>query len=168
MPHFPTLELSIRTTLALPYAEVFALLRTPRVMQVVSAPWIIFRPLDPPELPAEWAPGDYWVSLYLLGRLPLGKQRIRLVLPEKTPDTWPRRLEMIEYGQGDMVRTWEHHITLEELPDRHTRYTDRLQVQAGLLTPLVWFFASLFFRHRQARWRKLARKAAQVSQKTAP
>jgi hypothetical protein len=36
-----------------------------------------------------------------------------------------------------------------------THYTDQVEIQAGLLTPLVWALASIFYRYRQFRWRRL-------------
>jgi hypothetical protein len=37
------------------------------------------------------------------------------------------------------------------------RYTDTLEVRAGLLTPLVALFAVLIYHYRRARWRGLAK-----------
>ena len=47
---------------------------------------------------------------------------------------------------------------MQALPDGRTRYTDSVEVRAGLLTPLVWAFATAFYRHRQRRWRRLVRR----------
>ena len=30
-----------------------------------------------------------------------------------------------------------------------------LSFRAGVLTPFIWLFAQLFYRHRQSRWRRL-------------
>jgi len=35
--------------------------------------------------------------------------------------------------------------------------TDRVHIDAGMLTPLVAAFARLFYAHRQKRWRALAK-----------
>jgi hypothetical protein len=35
-------------------------------------------------------------------------------------------------------------------------YRDRVEVRAGVLTPFIWVFAQIFYRHRQRRWRRLA------------
>jgi hypothetical protein len=32
---------------------------------------------------------------------------------------------------------------------------DTVEVRAGVLTPFIWLFAQLFYRHRQRRWRAL-------------
>jgi hypothetical protein len=63
------------------------------------------------------------------------------------------------------VRDWRHRITVDGEGWGSTRYMDEIEVRAGALTPLVWLYANLFYRYRQMRWRRLARKlgAAQPS-----
>ncbi len=39
-----------------------------------------------------------------------------------------------------------------------SRYSDVIDIDAGILTPLVWGFAHLFYHYRQMRWRKLAQQ----------
>jgi len=34
---------------------------------------------------------------------------------------------------------------------------DRVANNAGILTPCIWLFAQLFYRHRQRRWRQLVK-----------
>jgi hypothetical protein len=41
--------------------------------------------------------------------------------------------------------------------DDRTHYRDVVYVEAGWLTPAIWLYASLFYRHRQRRWRRLVR-----------
>jgi hypothetical protein len=53
------------------------------------------------------------------------------------------------------VRSWRHRMRVEPVSDSHCRYVDRIEIDAGLLTPLVWAFAFLFYKYRQARWRRL-------------
>ena len=69
--------------------------------------------------------------------------RIAPVLP-------PRAL-----ARGALIRRWDHLITIEPAGPRRTRYTDWVEAEAGLLTPLVWAFARVFYAHRQRRWQRL-------------
>lgn len=64
-----------------------------------------------------------------------------------------RRLVQTE-EQGGFVRVWDHRITVELHEGGTTRYTDRLELQAGVLTPFIRPFATAFYRHRQRRWRE--------------
>lgn len=65
-----------------------------------------------------------------------------------------RRLR--DNGRSLLIQRWDHLITVEPDGSRRTRYTDRIEIEAGWLTPLVWAFAQVFYAHRQRRWRRLA------------
>jgi hypothetical protein len=39
----------------------------------------------------------------------------------------------------------------------NARLRDEVDIAAGHMTPIVWAFAQVFYRHRQHRWRALAR-----------
>jgi hypothetical protein len=54
--------------------------------------------------------------------------------------------------QGGPVTQWDHTMTLEPVGADRTRYTDSLELRAGLLTGIVWLFAFFFYRHRHRRW----------------
>jgi hypothetical protein len=53
------------------------------------------------------------------------------------------------------VRVWNHRILLKRLSDAETRYTDEVEIHAGALTPLVWIWSMVFYRHRQHKWRTM-------------
>jgi hypothetical protein len=57
------------------------------------------------------------------------------------------------------IATWDHHIIMRETEDGRTHYTDQVEVKAGRLTPFIWVYASLFYRYRQHRWRRLVAQA---------
>lgn len=63
--------------------------------------------------------------------------------------------------RGGPVRSWKHQMKVEALRSDLCRYTDRVEIQAGLLTPAVWIFACIFYYYRQMRWRMLARTCLQ-------
>ncbi len=90
-------------------------------------------------------------GLVLFGLLPLWRHEMRVI----RVDPQQRLIESRE--GGGPVHTWNHLIKLTPLDERHCRYLDEVELKAGLLTPLVWLFAQVFYRYRQARWRRLAR-----------
>jgi hypothetical protein len=57
---------------------------------------------------------------------------------------------------GGMVRQWRHLIRVTPVDDRRCRYEDRIEIDAGALTPVVAAFARRFYAARQRRWRELA------------
>jgi len=84
------------------------------------------------------------------GLFPIGEQTIGIEYPLEDG----RRRILRDNGHGALIKQWDHWIFVE--PDGEgTRYTDRVDVDAGLLTPFVSAFARIFYRHRQRRWRRL-------------
>lgn len=138
------------------------LLRT-RLLEYVVRPLVVFEPLDPDPLPTLWSEGEYLVRIRLFGRLPLGTHTIRIGIPtvETTPGS--QRYQLRDDGSGTLLSTWDHRITIEETADGRTRYTDDVEVRAGLLTPLFWLLAQLLYRHRQRRWGRLVRNGYDYS-----
>lgn len=104
--------------------------------------------------PEIWSRGDYRATMLLFAILPIGKQTIGI----RYPDGEEGRV-LRDDGHGTMIRVWDHWIFIEPAEDdeNQTVYTDRVDVDAGLLTLVVAGFARIFYAHRQRRWKKLAR-----------
>jgi hypothetical protein len=62
-----------------------------------------------------------------------------------------------------IVRRWDHRIRVQEISDCRAHYSDEIEIDAGILTPVVWLFAAGFYRHRQRRWRAIARRLARAA-----
>jgi hypothetical protein len=54
---------------------------------------------------------------------------------------------------------WNHNISFREVGPGKVSYADEIEIQAGWLTPAIWLFAHLFYRHRQRRWKVLLKKS---------
>jgi hypothetical protein len=61
---------------------------------------------------------------------------------------------------GGLVHVWNHTLRVKAIDQTHCRYTDVVEIHAGLLTSVAWLVAALFFRYRQARLRRYARRLA--------
>lgn len=83
---------------------------------------------------------------------------VRVDASERTVETEER---------GGLVRVWNHRMRVEPVSEAGCLYADRIELHAGLLTPLVWLFAAAFDRHRQRRWRRLLREPAAVAGRAA-
>lgn len=147
------MKLSVETVLPMVAQDVLARLRTPDLLGFVAAPLVRFKPLDPPQFPSEWTEGKFLVAARLFGLVPLGRQTIDISFDGLSNDRYAVR----DNGYGDLARRWDHRIEVIDLGSGQTRYRDTVDVEAGVLTPLVWLFARLFYSHRQRRWRQLAR-----------
>lgn len=149
--------IDIETQLPAPPERIWAEVKTSKLLLYVAAPLVRFYPIEPKALPERWTAGRYRVSMWFLGLIPLGRQWVVISEPPAPPDTpAPEETQIIrDEGTGDLVRVWDHWIFIRPGPDGTTLYRDRVDVKAGPLTPFVWLFAAWFYRHRQARWRKL-------------
>ena len=121
---------------------------SPALLVHITKPLVTFVALEPPQFPVQWADGTYWVSMRLFGIIPMGKQAI--VISHPPADVFTLR----DKGYSALIQTWDHAITIAP-SGSGTLYRDQVVIEAGLLTPLVWSFALLFYHHRQRRWRQL-------------
>ena len=147
------MRLTLETVIEAPAEQVWTHLQTPTLLRHVCHPLLAFQPIDPPHWPDQWAERDYAVSMKAFGLMPLGRQDIRI--RKDAPSDWPRTVR--DDGRGTLVQRWDHLIEIAPLGESRTRYRDTVDVEAGVLTPFVWAYAAVFYRHRQARWRRLAR-----------
>jgi hypothetical protein len=59
---------------------------------------------------------------------------------------------------GGVLKAWNHTLHVEALQADSCRYSDTVDIDAGLLTGAVVAIASGIYRYRQRRWRKLVRR----------
>jgi hypothetical protein len=148
-----------RTTFLLCSAErCFAEVQTPRLMQHIASPLIRFSPIEPKSLPERWEEKEYLVSVHLFGLLPMGRQWVNISGRDRSSDVGRFYVELRDNGHGAFMSKWDHLITIQA-SGQGCSYTDRVEVKAGALTPLVWLFAWFFYRHRQRRWQRLVENA---------
>lgn len=144
----------ITTTLPCTAAELWRHIADTRSLVHVCRPVLGFVRADGRELSGPWEVGlPYELKLRFLMVVPMGRHVIRL----ETVD--PGRNLIISRENGLLARVWNHTITFEEVSPGRLRYTDEIEIRAGLLTPAIWLFAQLFYRHRQRRWKQVVRGA---------
>jgi ligand-binding SRPBCC domain-containing protein len=103
--------------------------------------------------PEQFAEGEtYRMRLLFFGLLPAWRHEIRVV----RVDHVHREIRTEEHGGP--VRAWSHRITVDDEGWGSARYLDEIEIAAGVATPFVWLYAQLFYRYRQRRWRRLARR----------
>ncbi len=131
---------------------------TLRLLQYVASPLVIFVAVSPPALPERWEEQQYVVRVLLFGLIPFGRQTIDISVPSRSD----AHVELRDNGYGSLISKWDHLITIRSA-DGGCIYSDRVEVRAGVLTPWVWAFAWLFYRHRQRRWQRLVDSAFDYS-----
>jgi len=143
-------KLRIDTYLPASPDRIWEEVRRPELLTHVCHPILRFKPLDPAAFPEIWSVGDFRVGLRLFGVIPLGWQMVSIHFPRGAGG----EKQVRDKGHGFLIRVWDHLITLTP-EGEGTRYVDEVEIRAGLLTPIFWLFAKLFYAHRQRRWRKL-------------
>jgi len=113
-----------------------------------------FVTVSPPALPERRKEGKYVVGLRLFGFIPLEHQTIVISVPSRGGSP----IELRDNGYSSLISRWDHLITIRTA-EGGCVYSDRVKVKAGVLTPFVWVFAWLFYRHRQRRWLRLGNNA---------
>jgi len=122
-------------------------------LHYIAKPLLSFNPTDPKEFPQKWVNGEYSVQIKLFGVIPLGNQMIRIELIEKGKD---QEYIIRDNGSSKLIPKWDHWIFISKTNDPNIiRYLDRVEIKAGLMTPIIWLFAHIFYRWRQYRWKKL-------------
>ena len=142
---------ALSTDLAAPPDAVWRALTSPATLIHVARPLLRFPDLEGRTSP--WRQGDTArTRVLLLGVLPVGQHRLTI----EEIDEVARR---VQTDEGSVVlRSWRHQITIQPRGSGGCRYTDVVEIDAGLLTPVVARWAVGFYRWRQRRWRALARR----------
>ena len=136
-------------------ARVWQEVQTSKLLVYITRPLLVLQPITPARFPDIWTDGKYLTRMKLFGLIPFGKHWIVITHPMPDPTPGKQVYKILDDGYGDFISTWRHLITIRETEDRRTHYTDRIEIRAGVLTPVIWLYASLFYRYRQMRWRRL-------------
>ena len=138
------------TELDAPPDRVWETLKQVDTLRYITRGLLAFRPLGP--VPDTLRAGEVVrVRLLFFHVVPAWAHEIRIV----SVDEEARAIETREHGGG--VKRWDHRLTVEPAGAGRSRYTDRIEIDAGATTRLVCAYANLFYRYRQWRWRRLAR-----------
>lgn len=141
---------TISTYFACSEDELWEKIKEPWSLQYVAAPILSFIPEGGVTLTGDWEVNKpYPLKLFLFSVIPLGTHTITLIKIDKESKT------IQSQEKGLIAPVWNHDIHFSEIEPGKVSYTDKIEIKAGLLTPFIWFFAHLFYRHRQRRWRRL-------------
>jgi ligand-binding SRPBCC domain-containing protein len=143
----------VETLLDCPPEKVWDTLRTSALLVEVIDPLLRFDPLPGESFPVRWEQGTTVRGrAYAFGLVPLGVHAIHY---ERIDDV-AREIQTRESSR--FVRRWDHTLRVRAAPDGRTLYSDEVEIEAGAWTLIVWAFAQFFYRHRQGRWRRIARR----------
>jgi ligand-binding SRPBCC domain-containing protein len=101
----------------------------------------------------EWCEGETVVGwTFLFGFLPFSRHHLHIV----RIDDSMRTLSSREFG--GLIRMWNHDIEVTAINESSCLYRDQIEIDAGMMTPIVVAYAHWFYRMRQRRWRALAKE----------
>lgn len=131
------MRVQLRFTAPCSPAAAWDALTSPLELARTYAPFLTLHTED--ALPDRWRPGDeVVVGLRLLGLVPVGRQLIAIRTRRRGGARILEDAGRPLTGPLAVVTSWRHRMAVSALPDGTTLYRDRLDVSAGLLTPLVW------------------------------
>ena len=138
------------TTLDASADAVWAAVKTPAAFRTVTR-----RLLAMPAIRGrqeDWSEGEAVVGwVFLFGFLPFSRHHLHIVSIDESMRTMSSR----EFG--GLITTWNHDIEVVPIDATSCRYRDRIEIDAGIMTPVTVLYAKWFYRMRQRRWRALAK-----------
>ena len=148
----------VESILNCPPRRIWDALQMPSSLLKIIRPLFRFEPLPGETFPDRWVEGDTIVCRgYVFGLFAVGQHELYL----ERIDQAAMQIQSREHDQ--LVARWDHLIRVVDAPHGETRYSDEIEIEAGPLTIFVWLFAQMFYRHRQRKWRKIARQLAAES-----
>ncbi len=152
------MRVHVQSILDCPPEKVWDEVQTSAVFLKIIRPLAKVVPVDPPTFPPRWQEGaTLRCKTYLFGLIPLGTHTLHL----ERIDPEAREIQSREHDP--LIDKWDHLVRVQATDDGRSLYSDEIEIQAGFLTVLVWLFASWFYRHRQRKWRRIAKKLAHVA-----
>ena len=142
-------RIEVSSHFALPPEVVWEQVRRPALLQFVASPILSFVPKGG-DFPDQWEQREYIAGLRAFGVLPVGEQVIGIEYQPEQASGYRLR----DNGRGGAISKWDHMMVVEPEGDG-TRYTDRVDIEASVLTPIATAFARFFYTHRQKRWQEL-------------
>ncbi|NQT92400.1 MAG: hypothetical protein HQ559_06540 [Lentisphaerae bacterium] len=139
----------VRSRLAAPAGQVWQLLLSKETFLFITRGMMTFTNNEDWPEPL-FSPGtriDTRVRFF--GRGPASRHQIRIM----RVDEIKREIDIEE--SGGLVDIWNHRMRVEDASGEGSLYTDHIELRAGLITPVVWSFAFVYYRYRHRRWRQL-------------
>jgi hypothetical protein len=102
--------------------------------------------------PERWSEGLVLrCKFFVFGVIPIGAHTLHF----ETIDHDNYELQSREYDP--FIARWDHMVSVKPLDGSRSIFRDTIDIDAGSLTFVVWAWANCFYRHRQRRWRALAK-----------
>ena len=149
------MKVLVESVLPCPAEKVWDEVQRSSLLLEVILPLVRVAPVDAASFPKRWEHGTaVRCKSYLFGIIPLGT---RTIFFERIDDA-TREIQSREHDP--LIRRWDHLVRVQPAAEGGTHYRDEIDIDAGWATVFVWLFAQGFYRHRQRRWQRVARRLA--------
>lgn len=129
--------------------EIWHLLKRSSTLVYVTRGLIGFRS-SAEEFPQIWQEGKTeHMQILLFGLVRAWHHQIRFVSVSE------KNMQIMTHEAGGMISKWNHQMSVSPVNCHSCLYTDEIEIEAGLLTPMVWLYAQVYYRYRHIRWRYL-------------
>jgi hypothetical protein len=146
------MRLDISTQLGCSPAVAWNEVQTSAHLLRVTWPLVKFVPARPATFPERWSQGaTIECRPYIFGFIPTGVHTFHF----ERIDHEKYEIQSCEYSP--LIKRWDHLISIKSVGEGRSLYRDMITFDAGTLTFIVWLWASWLYRHRQRRWRAVAK-----------
>ena len=149
--HKKGIKIIISSILNKPIEKIWSKLLGVETLIYICKPMAIFK-ISTNEKYMKWELNkEYVFKLLIYGFIPFGNHKIIL---EKIDET---NKVIISKEHNKIVKIWNHIIKMENKGEKNIRYTDEVEIYAGIFTLFVAIWGIIFYKHRQKKWKKIAK-----------
>ena len=139
------------TELAAPCDVVWEAVKTREAFRTVTRGLLVMPVIK--EREESWRVGETVIGwVFLFGFIPFARHHLHVAAIDNQTRTLSSR------ERGGILKRWDHDIIVTPIDQHRCLYRDRIEIEAGFLTPFVGLYARWFYSTRQHRWRALARR----------
>lgn len=143
------MKVDVSTRLDCPADAAWEEVQKSSLLLHVIRPLATVTPTEPQGFPVRWREGmTVQCRTHLCGFIPVGVRTVHF----RKIDHAARQIFIRE--SDPLVRRWDHTIAIAPAGKARSIYRDVIDLDAGVLTFVVWAWTSWFYRQR--RWRALA------------
>jgi len=121
-------------------------------LQYISYPYAVFESVNGRK-DFLWKKGrTFQLNCKIFNFIPFGVHTIKIT------DFDSESLEISSKESNSHVPVWNHKIYIKPVDSTHTKYMDKVEIDAGWKTTFIYMWAKLFYSHRHRKWKKIIRK----------
>ena len=141
-------KLTVSSEVELDINKAWSEVQKSALLEFVCKGKVVFKPIDT-NFPKYWEE-DMVVKTKLLiyGFLPFGGIH---TLKFKRIDS--NNFRIVTEEKDAVAKIWNHEIYMEKIDDNRIKYTDKIELYAGIFTGLMIKWVASFYKHRQKRWK---------------